>query len=115
MSWISDLGKVGKAAKNTGLTYKGGSSKFSASTSDLMKTKYTPHPSEGLPSTGRTVDNMPKKKATYKAVARDLAKKQAEKKKPVPGKFYASPPKQRVMGPDTQMQSKVDDLFGVNW
>lgn len=36
-------------------------------------------------------------------------------KKPVKGSITKSMPKGRVMGPDTQMQSKVDDLFGVKW
>ncbi len=36
-------------------------------------------------------------------------------KKPVKGSITKSMPKGRVMGPDTQMESNVDDLFGVKW
>ena len=96
-----------------------GGSPFSAITSDLTKTKYAPHPSEGLASAGRTIDNLPKKSGNFKAAAIKIKQQQLAAKKaaakPKPGQFYKAPAKQRVMGPDTQMQSKVDDLFGVNW
>lgn len=42
-------------------------------------------------------------------------RKAAKSKKPVKGSITKSMPKGRVMGPDTQMLSNVDDLFGVKW
>jgi hypothetical protein len=42
-------------------------------------------------------------------------RKAAKSKKPVKGSITKSMPKGRVMGPDTQMESNVDDLFGVKW
>ncbi len=118
MSLFGESLKFGKTmAKRTGTGsgYAGGGSKYSSSTTDLLKTEYAPHHNEGLASAGRTVDKMPKNKGVFKGAAKQqLAAKKAKQRKPVKGSITAAPPRVPVEGPKPFNISMVDDLFGAN-
>lgn len=119
MGLFGDSLKVGKTiAKHTGTGsgYVGGGSKYSSSVNDLLKTKYAPHPSEGLASAGRTVDKMSKNKGVFKGAAKQqlAAKKAQQRTKPVKGSIMPAPKRVPVEGPKPFEISMVDDLFGAS-